>query len=115
VIYHKDWIVNNLPKKHPIFKSRLFISNIAERLRLKENICLSHHYCSICKLAATGLPDTLVLLNRLNQLESRIEANERASNEKFMEFFNRSVDQQIALACYDPIAIGLHGEVDCCA
>jgi hypothetical protein len=70
VIYHQDWIRDNLRPTHPIFSSRLWTSTYLRSL--KDSVVTGINRTDSSSLVATGLPRHIVQANQISELESEV-------------------------------------------
>ena len=68
--HHNDFLIENLPSTHPLFKSRIWTSGLL--LRLKDRVLLGCGENTISQMTATGVSPTLVLANQLDKLTSTV-------------------------------------------
>jgi hypothetical protein len=52
VVYHQEWLREHLPNQHPLFNSRMFTSELVDRLR--DKVLVGHIKCLSTGLTATG-------------------------------------------------------------
>jgi hypothetical protein len=81
VVYHRQWLVENLSRHHPIFLSRLFTDGHAERLQPK--VLLGIGFCKETGLAATGIPHHLVISHNVNELRGEVTTEMDHMKRKF--------------------------------
>ena len=70
VVYHAEWLRQNLRSDHPLFMSRLFRDGYISRLLPHVQGGIS--YNSFTKLAATGIPPNLVIANELHAFKEKV-------------------------------------------
>jgi hypothetical protein len=64
LVYHEQWLKDNLNITHPLFSSALFSSG--ELKSYRPFVLLGEGHCAITKLGATGIPPHLAMANELN-------------------------------------------------
>ena len=70
LVYHMDWLKDNLPTNHPLFISRVWTSGLLDRLKpLLQSGNISN---PITKLCATGVPEYVQLSSDIELLKNRI-------------------------------------------
>ena len=68
--HHSDFLVENLPSTHPLFKSRIWTSGLLTRLR--DRVLSGCGENVVSQMTATGVSPTLVLANQLDKLTSTV-------------------------------------------
>ena len=71
VIYHREWIRNNLPRNHPFFVSRFHTLQLGEKFQYL--IVAGNRYCPYTSISATGIPESMIITGRLNNVESPLQ------------------------------------------
>ena len=76
IVYHEQWLRNNLCTNHPLFSTHLFSSGLMNQYR--NNITIGGGRCTRSTMIATGIPPHLALANELlgvakNVLECKAE------------------------------------------
>jgi hypothetical protein len=69
VVWHHDWIQLRLPRKHPIFTSRLFVSGLISRLKNHLIKPTTSGRCETTGMIATGVPNHIDLIRQIESLE----------------------------------------------
>ena len=68
--YHKDFLVQNLPPTHPLLLTRLWESNLLDRM--KSRVLAGCGENATSQMIGSGVSPTLVLANQLDQLTSKV-------------------------------------------
>lgn len=72
LVYHRDWLISNLPQNHPLFNQRVWTSNIL--LTLKDKVLTGNGRNETSNLFATGIPAHIILSNELVKLKSELKS-----------------------------------------
>jgi hypothetical protein len=76
VVYHHEWLEENLPAGHPYFTCYLYEKKKSPAL--KEYVILTRGYCPETGMTATGLPESMRLASKIGEMESRMEEFKRS-------------------------------------
>ena len=68
--YHKDFLVQNLPLTHPLLLTRLWESNLLDRM--KSRVLAGCGENATSQMIASGVSPSLVLANQLDQLTDKV-------------------------------------------
>jgi len=68
LVHHKSWLKDRLSSNHPLFQSRLWSSDILDRLSSKAYIGVGKHPTT--GLIATGVPPHIRLANQIEILRT---------------------------------------------
>lgn len=86
VVYHSGWLRDNLPSTHPYFQSLLYTNCISDRIRRwvvtpESTITMAAtgaNSATASAMVATGVPQHLLICNRLLHVEGAVENSNRA-------------------------------------
>ena len=70
LVYHREILVGNLPRDHPIFNSRVWLLGIIEAMQGK--VLAGCGKNSTSQMTATGIPPTLVIANEFEGLRETV-------------------------------------------
>jgi hypothetical protein len=71
--YHEDYLRKNLDGNHPIFLCVAMTTTNPTVLKLKERIYICNRYCPDTNMVASGIPQMLVLAEKVERVEKRLE------------------------------------------
>ena len=71
IVYHEEWLRNNLHNNHPLFSTQLFTYYVNLNY-FRNNIVTGIGRCNKSKMIATGIPPHLALVNQLIGLSTNI-------------------------------------------
>ena len=71
LVYHRQWLENNLPKCHPLFFASVWTSGLLPQLANK--VQLGYMKNSISGMQASGIPPNIQISYRLKLVEMRID------------------------------------------
>ena len=74
--YHEEYLRENLDINHPIFLCKAWNCTNPKVLRLRERIYCCERYCPDTNMIASGIPQMLVLSEKVERLEKRLETVE---------------------------------------
>jgi hypothetical protein len=80
VIHHSTWLEDNLPREHPYFKSFIYREEVSSKL--KEHIFSGVDSCDRTGIKAVGVPETVYLNKKLDDLTSAVEMMKRDNDLK---------------------------------
>ncbi len=106
IVHHQDWLNATLPKNHPFFSHRMYLSGLLHRLKAKVHV--GHFKNEVSNLQATGIPPYVMLANRMYFLEKEMAAMKRVYAEgveaipdevckKLLKNFNIEGVQQVTI------------------
>jgi hypothetical protein len=75
--YHYSWIVNNVHKGHPIFRSRVWNNGLLPRLR--EFVTVANKRCSCCLMAASGTPTLWSAFGLIEEVKDKVDETKSGS------------------------------------
>lgn len=71
LVHHWEWLCIHLPVNHPIRQSRVYTNGFIAAL--SEKVLLGEIKCSVTGLAATGVPNHIIHLKKLIDVENNLE------------------------------------------
>eukprot|EP00602_Paraphysomonas_sp_CaronLab_P013122 CAMPEP_0185042226 /NCGR_PEP_ID=MMETSP1103-20130426/42225_1 /TAXON_ID=36769 /ORGANISM="Paraphysomonas bandaiensis, Strain Caron Lab Isolate" /LENGTH=523 /DNA_ID=CAMNT_0027582255 /DNA_START=1070 /DNA_END=2638 /DNA_ORIENTATION=+ len=90
LVFHKNWLVNNLPSNHPLFLQRVWTSGILDELQTR--VCTGVLRNEESGMVATGIPPHVSVCQRLDRVESRFDTFENKMNSRFDEMPSKISD-----------------------
>ena len=86
IVYHQDFLRQNLAKSHPLFDQRIFTQFVKLKdstfqcacTALKEFVVTGHDECKFTGMRATGIPSHLIVAKQVHTLSERITHLENA-------------------------------------
>ena len=75
IVYHQDWIRSTLPANHPLFNQPIYSrkGSINIVTFFKDRVILGEGRCEKTGMMATGIPDNLVVSNKIAKLEEEVK------------------------------------------
>lgn len=92
LIHHEPWLRANLSPRHPLFTSFLFASGSASALRPFVKCGVVHCVGDRHSMTATGIPQHLVIVNRLHSIEASAQQARQDLLNKCAELPNQVTD-----------------------
>lgn len=70
IVYHANWLLENLPPGHPIFTTAIFVSGTVHSLRDKVQAGCMHN--DVTNMQASGIPPHILLAIQINSMKQQI-------------------------------------------
>ncbi len=83
LVYHDDWLHENLDCQHPLFDSRVYASGRVSTL--KSSVLVGQGHCPVTDLRATGVPANIVIARNVKQLSERVDELESGCKRRHEE------------------------------
>ena len=85
IIYHHDFLRDNIDSQHPLFSKRLFTRSIVlDEVRyangyeaLHDTVLTGYDRCPDCGMTATGIPTHILLANQIEELRTEIQSQKQ--------------------------------------
>lgn len=106
LVFHKEWLSQELPMNHPLFLQRVWTCGILEKL--KDAVVTGHFLNTDSKVRATGVPPFVAINHRVNQLECKIECLQHELLRR-MEEIPKAAREEILAHCQVNGAVPLSG------
>ena len=95
IVYHKNFLNENLSSNHPLKLSRLWTSGTIDKLSSK--VIIGQDRNQISRMSATGIPPHIALSNRIVALESNLSDLDGNIQKLFENVFNRLSEVPISV------------------